>query len=484
MYCNNCGYQNPEEANYCLQDGYPLKKLTANITFIKEQIEYCANCGQKNEKQSSYCSNCGTFLLKKEKPQQQKVIPSISITEQLKRNGFKKGFTDSLFVNFKRGLIGAIISIVILAGISIIIQAVASEKINEFMFDEIGYSSMGYLDTNLIDFTEIMLISNLVNLKLGIYNEIYQIKYGLYLILLIPFISLFFGGFISAKRKPEMSVMDRISGAVSLGVIYALILTIIKMFTGVSESSYLGFTFNFSTSGTLFNGFYLGTLFSLFGFLFPMGGFKTTAHLRGNIKYGESVHQGIATVFRGTILTFVIILITLIIIGEPDNGEEFLEIGLSATLIGPYLWYFLNLIPINVSGIPFIGGGSISIFSLIKEGQLIDTINYYADDYAVVVYFIVLIPLILIFFSGRKIKQYSSGNALIDLGIFSLSYSLMMVFFAAITNINIQDSAVMEFSIIKTFIISFIFSAVIAFFGYISAHKKDSIVKQYTDINA
>ena len=478
MYCNNCGYKNPDQANYCLEDGYPLKKVTANITFTKEQTEYCANCGQKNEKYASYCSNCGTFLLIKEKPQQQKVIPSLSVPKQVSLPKIKTtGFIDTIFANFKQGLIGAIISIVILAGLSIIIQAVASEKVDELLYYEIGLRSP-------IDFTEIMLFSNLVNLKLSVYNEIYLVKYGLYIILLIPFISLFFGGFISAKRKPEMSVKDRITGAVSLGVIYALILLIIKMFTGVSESAFLEFTFNFSTSGTLINGFFLGTLFSLFGFLLPMGSFKATAHLRGNIKYGESVHQGIATVFRGIILTFVIILITLMIIGEPDDGEEFLEVGLSATLIGPYLWYFLNLIPINVFGIPFIGGGSISIFSLIKEGELLDFIDYFADDYAVVVYFIMLLPLILIFLSGRKIKQYSSGDALIELGIYSLTYSLLMAFFAAITNTNIQDSAVIEFSTAKTFIISFIFSALIAFLGYTSAQKKETSVEHDTNINA
>ena len=480
MYCNNCGYQNPDEVNYCLQDGYPLKKVTTNISFAKEQTDYCANCGQKNEKHASYCNNCGTFLLKKEKPQQ-KVIPSITVPKQVSLPKIKTtGFSETIFSNFKQGLIGAIISIIILAGISIMIQAIASDLIDKFMYYEVGIRSTGYLATNPIDFTEIMLVANLVNLKLGIYNEIYQIKYGLYLVLLIPFISLFFGSFISAKRNPDMSVKDRISGAVSLGVIYAIFLTIIKMFTGVSESAFLDFTFNFSTSGTLVNGFVLGTLFSLFGYMFPVGGLKAT---RGKIKYGESVRQGIVTVFRGTILIFVIILISLIIIGEPDDGEEFLEVGLSATLIGPYLWYFLNLIPVSVYGVPFIGGGNISIFSLIKEGELIDFINYFADDYAVVVYFIMLLPLILIFLSGRKIKQYFSGDTLIELGIFSLTYSLLMAFLASITNINIQDSAVIEFSTIKTFIISFIFSAVIAFLGYASAQKKDLIVKHDTDIN-
>ena len=54
--CNECGYQNSDESNYCSNCGSKLKNDEPS------GVISCAKCGAKNNTESHFCLNCGADL--------------------------------------------------------------------------------------------------------------------------------------------------------------------------------------------------------------------------------------------------------------------------------------------------------------------------------------------------------------------------------------------------------------------------------------
>lgn len=466
MYCKNCGHKNPADTNYCLQDGFPLKESTGDIIFTKEQSTYCKQCGQENDN-ALYCHNCGAFLLKGETITQ-KIIPSISTSRQMKIPNVKTGSTEFISSYLKPSIIGAFTSLGILIAISLVIQFTASDNINNFFAELFEIGDYINLDIKLFGITDIMLLSHLVGFKINISDYLLELHLGIIFLLLIPFISLFIGGIISTIKNPEMSVKARIYSSVITGIIYAILLAIISLFAGISISKDLilvgiNIENNYNFIDSLLNGFILGTLFSLLGYLFQSGSFKTTSFLSGAVKNGTSIHQGIATIFRGIGISIILLVIALLISGDI---EEILEGGAFFALfiipqLGVYLWDFLNLISMNINAFIF-DLGHISIFSLFN-GEIAEYIDDEIKAFAILA---LIIPILLFLWAGRKIKHHTSGNVINEMIAFSLTYSILMTFLAFVTSFNFSYYALAEFSLLKTFFSTFIFSFVIGFIGY------------------
>ena len=66
MRCNKCGYNNPDDAKYCINCGRELENPSEKI---------CPKCGAKNYTDSVFCSECGNMLeYKKEEPKSEQVV--------------------------------------------------------------------------------------------------------------------------------------------------------------------------------------------------------------------------------------------------------------------------------------------------------------------------------------------------------------------------------------------------------------------------
>ena len=68
MYCQKCGTENPDEANFCRNCG---------LQFQKEDLINCPACGKENPKTNKFCNQCGNIL--SGKPEIKKSIQRIRI---------------------------------------------------------------------------------------------------------------------------------------------------------------------------------------------------------------------------------------------------------------------------------------------------------------------------------------------------------------------------------------------------------------------
>ena len=66
MRCEKCGYENPDDANFCIKCGSKIEsgeKVSGKI---------CPNCGANNYNDSVFCSECGNMLeYKEDEPQEE-----------------------------------------------------------------------------------------------------------------------------------------------------------------------------------------------------------------------------------------------------------------------------------------------------------------------------------------------------------------------------------------------------------------------------
>ena len=67
--CTNCGFENTEEARYCIKCGYPLQDTRQQppgedtiSTGVPTGSKVCSGCGAINASSSNYCYRCGLLL--------------------------------------------------------------------------------------------------------------------------------------------------------------------------------------------------------------------------------------------------------------------------------------------------------------------------------------------------------------------------------------------------------------------------------------
>ena len=61
MRCPKCGYENPNDANFCIACGEKLERKQ------EDHIKICPNCGAKNYEDSVFCTVCGRMFEEQKK---------------------------------------------------------------------------------------------------------------------------------------------------------------------------------------------------------------------------------------------------------------------------------------------------------------------------------------------------------------------------------------------------------------------------------
>jgi Double zinc ribbon len=530
MYCNSCGHLNDDSSNYCTNDGAKLHLVkNINASFKKVNSNFCSSCGESGQTSTNYCHSCGSNQLgltyKKDivLNSAENVISSIGLSKNKKTSAV----LDTNKV--KTAMFGVLLSFVVVITLSFIINEFASDQINDFLKSEgVNSYSMESIFEELeeevdvpkpdpfIGVTDYMLLSHMIDSKVsanvegkGEFDD-EQVDVGMsietatgsFVLLFVPFLALFAGGLFYARRNPDDTVSQRLKAAAVIGAGYGLLLATTTLFGGFSYDAKISEDFakatieidnNYSFFGAIVNGFVLGTLFAGLGALMQQGSLRTSGNLSHSYRFGESIHQGIGTFFRGVLIMAVVAFITVLVKADDLENAPWSLLIVFCAQAGLYLWNLLNLPSLSLKVIG--DGEEFSVkYSLIggldektADSSVLNMIQYFFGDVinaGTILYPSILIMITLFVYAGYRIGV-KSGDDVKNIAIFGLSYAFLMSFFVAITKIGAVMSADQDFmsmgegelfigfSIMTTFLFSFLLSSALAYAGgYIARMKQ------------
>ncbi|MDE3840203.1 hypothetical protein C0966_12685 [Bacillus methanolicus] len=523
MYCSTCGAENSASNNYCINDGTKLKPYQGKYSLDKSASQFCSNCGNAAAPSDNYCGSCGTTLYSYKKTGSKDAISPVKANVQITRAIPKfnmEFFKPALFSSAAALLLVFIMSFVVFStnkntSLSFL-EKELNIDVNEVIKDaEIMTDSIPEPDS-LFGLTDMVMASHFIspvfkvdmNIDEPISGEI-KLSFGAMILLLIPLLSLFSSGMIYQKISRETSPASLFYGAITVGIIYGLLLVIISLFSGFdydvdSELLSIKIHTSYSIFSAFIKGFGFAFLFSYIGMLFAINFKKATGHLSQVHEYGEAIHQGISTFFR-SMLAFSVISIIIFkmmtdkflnqlawLIGDAtvqqiiDKSSQFvLAIG---TQIGLFTWNLSSFGTLKLVGRSddedsiftysmFKGietKGDFTDLDLYKFHEIIDSSNF-----GLYTKLGTLLLIILFIWSGYRISKKAS-NSLVSIVIYSFVYSLLFSLLTAITKFHISGTASNEssfemmlgFSGIAGFIKSYLMSFIFAYAGTFIAKWK------------
>jgi hypothetical protein len=486
MYCKTCGTNYNSMALYCINDGQTLAETSADaITLLNGESKFCANCSQPNQGVDNYCSHCGTPFYKVADHTDFDMLGSISSPAGMPSFSSQKLSLGEFIFAVRRGWLGSLISIILLFILSLIISSSVTAMVNRFIGEKLHMMGDLLGSSKLVGLTDVMLLTNLVSTTLkvdlgGANSASASLHIGLLVLLLVPFISLFLGGFIAAKRNQISDARDSFTLSVGIGAVYALFLALVSLFGGTSESLTIPLVqqgvhidHSYSFFNTLLQGFFFGFLFSFSGALLGVGSYKITAHLRQASLYGESFHQAVSTLLWGVLVTLVYVVIVFSIKAEGDT-----PLWAWILLVPQAAFYLWNVAQLNT--LSFSNGSTFSDNSEMVSVSIFQGINQMGEDANPMnpyIYFSFVVVLVLFLLAGSRLKK-ASAPLQKSLLVFSGTYALLMAVLVGVSKLTLQaqgripllDSNEIPaifggFGVISTFFICFIVSAVIAFVG-------------------
>ncbi len=495
MFCDQCGFENPDVNTYCFNDGALLRSKGEQITLDMAESLFCTACGFETSPRDLYCSRCGTAKMAARTEGFIDPTPDTT-SDPTPKEADIKTYSEAVSKvsvkidrdQVKNGLAGAAISIGILIVLSIIIAAFVTGSANRAVQEVFAYE-LGLpigADFKWLSFGDVAALTNLVGLTLklnlaGLIGGTATVDAGACLLLIVPFIALFLGGYISGKRNKQSSTSERLIHALITGLAYGVFVGLFSLFAGTSLSvpiyeGAFSLSLRYRFFQGVFNGFVLGFLFSLLGFLAEKGSLKSKAFLRG-MPYNEAVYQGVFTAFKGLGLSFVAAMVFMIVYGYDLDLYSagpllFIAMGAQAAV---YLW---NLLTLNTFQISISEAYSRSILKanvITGRRDLAELIGRTSVPFYV--YILALAALVLFIRAGSRLKGESKDGTLRSLAVFSMVYALFTAFVAGLANIRISASGLVVsefglfsnltagFGILATLITSFVVSFAFAYLG-------------------
>ncbi|WP_110928703.1 zinc ribbon domain-containing protein [Bacillus massiliglaciei] len=524
MYCKTCGTSNPDWSNYCSQDGtallHPCTGQRADL--VKREKHFCSGCGSETAKTDNYCMTCGQTLLTYQVTKRaEKSVGG----EERERVGISLSSIFSIHY-VKKAIIPALAAFVITLLLSFV-----GFTVNDQFYEDIFNESLGITPSEIADqasaefgtdikepgeifgFTDTVMMAHMLSPKYKLQAEIHEgyddfevsgdlkIGFSYVVFILFPFIGLFISGLLYGRKNGEKNLQSFLGGAVGIGLIYGLILTVFSIFSGYhykldlpEEDFMVKISSSYPIIGTFLKGLIFGISFSMAGMLFSIDKRRVTKHLEKTIPYGNAVHQGIAAFTRG----FVILsLITVIFIAgklkDWQEGLAYLDIpgidalfeksAMTAGYIGVQLssmiYSMLHFSPLSFmmekenDGV----GIAYSIFSGFKttgEASSGDTtfMNFLfsSSNIDVMLKLATLLPVALLIFGGCAMAK-SKQSSYVSLAILSIVYGLLTAALASFSAISAEglfqvkgdDDEAFSFSLAVSTFRVFIFGFIIAY---------------------
>ncbi|HWL22807.1 MAG TPA: zinc ribbon domain-containing protein [Ureibacillus sp.] len=537
MYCKTCGESNPDWSNYCSHDGTSLSKPQSVQQFqaVRRDITFCPHCGAETKEVDNYCIGCGHTLLKFEKVKVKEGKPVIqppSISTRFESFSFSSLLSKNMV---KKALIPASVAFLLMLLLNYISYASINNFYEEIFKESLMDSTLSLAEDfsvgtdmevnppgSLFGFTDSVMLSHIIMPSYEaqmesnyIYHEKFtgelDVHFTYILFILFPILSLFVAGIVYRKTNPVVSNQSFLSGSIGIGLIYSLILTVFSLFSGFSynfqladEGAHIKFDVDTSYSlfAAIFNGFIIGTVFSLLGMLFSINFRQITKHLENLFPYGGAIHQGFASFTRGFLALSVIMVIILASklnewksklifewIDVPGLSQLLEKTTVFATYIGvqlsSILYSMLHFSPLSLKVDAEGESGAIS-YSILSGFHYSGSALH--EDMSDLEYFLsfsnldlylklaMLIPVLLLLFAGYSLAK-SNQASFQSLAVFSLVYSLFTATLAAACAIHIEGmmdimdegKTAFNFSLavstIRVFISSFLLAYVIGFIG-------------------
>ncbi|MDZ5472037.1 hypothetical protein SM124_09790 [Bacillus sp. 31A1R] len=540
MYCKTCGEKGSPKSLYCINDGTLLSPI--NVKFkASGKRQFCQDCGSKGNGQDNYCLSCGSSMTQFAKSKAVALggvtVPKVEVS-QLKENLNSSIKIPSFSLGtIKNAIIPVIVSFIVLFLLAFAVLSTSQNFMNSLVEEGTEEFDINYMLDMLAEETDkdipkmdeifgimdMVMLSNLQNLNFnmeikgdydgeeGSMKGELKIENGSIIYLLIPFISLFIGGVVLGVQNRSNS--SKLSLTLIFSILYALILSIVSLFSGFSfkekfNEEYFNISVDIGTDYSFFTslllGFVLAFIFAGLGTLFANNYRKTTGHLAEFSSYGEAVHQAFSTVVRGVLLTIVVVIAILSVkvkefkddLGFIINStplEELLDksyifITTTGAQIGSYVWNLLHLVPLTFSLNEEGEKGSItySIFSgFTTDGEAKDSDIYMLEkvfessDVSLYLKLGLLVPILLLLWAGFNIAK-QSNQLYIKLAVFSIIYALLMGGLASLTDLGfsgifkdmtyssgekMEMGMFLGYSPVGTFIRSFLFAFLLAYLG-------------------
>lgn len=481
MFCKHCGSEAHNNALYCQNDGTSLTDNKDAFTLQKVHNRFCSQCSCENTANSLYCINCGVTLSKIA----EKTAISTEGIADLRSLSFPIHPSVSKLTNqqIKRSAGYAGLAIVITFLLSWITSLILNGKLQDLFASDWTFNMIK--DFKFISSTDIMMLSHMIGMKysgsISILEGSLKTSGGLFLLLLIPLLSLTLVGYLSNRIAPQRSAVERLFTVAPIAVIYAVLMAFISLFAGVNVDST---DINIMGEGILLKtsyGFMPALLHSLIlGFIFAtLGSFigmsKIVKQKGSNISYGISVQRAVISAVAGMMICMLLAASVMSLRSEFSEGEVpgVVKTALS-TQVGGYYWGLTHFNTLSMEmGNSY--GDKEGITYSILGGLSFDSGDSDLDEMESVIggmWYLLLIPFLIHMWTGRQLLRAQSNRFMYELAAYAVSFGVISAFFAYMSKIrihsNIDENIEVHFGF--SFISTFLLSAIVAFvFAYIGA---------------
>ncbi len=467
--------------------------------------QFCGQCGHKNANESIYCSDCGHSLEKvTDKPASMTASVTKKIEEKTKSIDLSNvGNATKNFIStdlFKTAIASAIIAIIVVFLGTFIFSKVAEKNIfssfNAFgsespmmMYEEFLDEAAYYLDIDEDDLNPFKTVNLLMNANFvdqqfvlkqtGDYsNESINFDYsfGLTFLILLPILGLFLAGFYVRTKNKSYSITEKLTIAVVIGLIYGLFLSIVSFFAGFSfdvteGSERIAFDYDFSFFQALINGFVLGFFFSFVG--------AYEREEKSALPYAKYVQTSTAAFLSIFILLGAVTAIVSFLFINDSVEMRFLIndaplIGVLVFLV-QFSFYLINIAIGNAFKLKvvedysgFTPEAKYTLFG--PSGTDAREIFSFLDGKLIFLYILALLIAGTFVWIGKK---YITGNIVTSTIIFSALFAFLFTFISVNSSITLNGmveygdrmEVLFGFTVMRTFIASFLFSGVFSFIG-------------------
>ncbi len=433
--------------NYSKINGVMTRKIKDNdIKRRKLKIENCPKCDNNISGSYTYCKFCG-FNLEKTSIHSKDV--DISWNYKYIIN----------YLNMPKTLITAIFATVILLVISVLGKIIISDSISTI--------------DNLVNPIHILLGLNLGSLTyykstmMGWSGT--ELKFGLVIFAILPIISIIISNLIFNKKNTK-NIEDVFRNSLGVGISYGIILCILALISKIKISySYNMMQYGYATQFS-FGAFDIAVKGFILGF-FPTYIVLYRKKYKNQNMYLEIFKRAINMLLVGYVVTFIIISILTIVdksylysLGMSSYTDIFSKIVIIAQL-AVYIWSFGNFVPVSV-------GNKVLSFGNLMTSDLYSTINLML----IAMYFLSALVIIV---SACKLEcKYGKEKGLNPIILMSAFYAILIGALSITTTLllngsidglsfsNFVTSSAMGFGLMKSMIITFIYSFVISLIGY------------------
>lgn len=480
MFCKRCGSEAHTNALYCQNDGTSLTDNKDTFTLQKVHNRFCSQCSCENTTNSLYCINCGVTLSKIS----EKTASNVEGPAVLRGSSLPIHPSVGLFSNLltKRSAGYAGLAIVITFLLSWITSIILNGKLQDLFASEWTFNMIK--DFKFISSTDIMMLSHMIGINytgsISILEGSLKISGGLFILLLIPLLSLTLAGYLSNRTEPQRSAVERLIKVAPIAVIYAVLMAFISLFAGVSvntadisildEGMVLKTSYGFMPA--LLHSLILGFIFTTLGSFIGMS--KSAKQKGSNISYGISIQRAVFSAVAGIMICMLIA--TSVINLKPEFSEDEVPGAVKAaisTQVGGYYWGLTHFNTLSMEMVNPDGDKEEITYSIIG-GLRDDSREFDLDEMESVIggmWYLLLIPLLLHIWTGRQLLRAQTNRFMYELAVYAMSFGVISAFFAYMSKLRIHSNldenieVHFGFSFIGTFLLSAIVAFVLAYIG-------------------